>query len=938
VNWLYSGSDNGNDVLTGNGAGTVKAIAQDSQVVFGIQNYNNGVDEFVGDADKTVIRADGANNALDFSRTLLTNISTVDAGSGHDTVYAATSANGHVSYDGNSGTDTLVVTLNLAQAQNQTLLTQLAQLQPGTVNGSVNAGGLDFDAKNFENFQVRIQVGDTYLPLNANNVWIGTSNHDAGTPFAPELSVPMYKASLVNQAWTIFGLGGDDKITGGNKDDILVGGTGRDTMNGGNGSDTYLIGSGDSPTTLGDNFADTGTVGYDRILATANGTQIVINTSMSGIEEVNANGFTGVNIAGATGAHNHIDLSSVKLVGIGEVRGGGSTSNDIFDTSNDSDAVGGQAYRGGQGHDTFNLGHQSTRLLVSDADNGGFDSFAGNVFGDSAVHTVFVEGANTQVGIGTSYGGANTIDVIDARDATNASLVGSSGVHNDWNLSTTVLKGISVVDVGGGNDTVRTAINADGPITYRGGSGTDTLYVSLTADQAGNPAVLAAISALTPSSGSNGSVQVAGLNFSAEGFENFKVGIAVGDTYLPIDTSALVSGNWDHNTLTTSNPAKPTTLFGFGGDDTITGGDKNDVIVGGAGNDTLNGGKGDDTFIITSETASYGDSINGGDGNDRIVATGDGIDIKVTSLSSIEDISGAGFHDVRLVGNNAAHVTLDLSHTSLHGISEVYAGTADNTIYTSSDSDAVGGQAYRGGAGNDTFIFGSEDTRLFYSQTDNGGYDSFQGNAPGVTHTAIAETDNTVIGIASTYGGINSVDVIDGNGHANVVIEGPSWAHLNWDFSGTTLNDIAMIRALSPSGDDTIIGSKGSDHIDSGAGIDWLSGGLGNDTLTGGAGADTFAFGEHGTANVDTILDYNAGQGDKIDLSALLNTLGVTDATFDSRVHLANDGADVKLQVDTNGDAAGGWSDVAVLQGYHALNNDVLVQFENQSHHLTVAA
>jgi hypothetical protein len=32
------------------------------------------------------------------------------------------------------------------------------------------------------------------------------------------------------------------------------------------------------------------------------------------------------------------------------------------------------------------------------------------------------------------------------------------------------------------------------------------------------------------------------------------------------------------------------------------------------------------------------------------------------------------------------------------------------------------------------------------------------------------------------------------------------------------------------------------------------------------------------------------------------------------------------------------WSDVAVLQDYHAAGNQVLVQFEQQTHQLTVAA
>jgi Ca2+-binding RTX toxin-like protein len=161
------------------------------------------------------------------------------------------------------------------------------------------------------------------------------------------------------KATALFGLGGDDTIIGGNMDDVLVGGNGMDTMDGGNGSDTYLIGPGESPATYGDAFTDTGSTGYDRIVATGNNTQIVIK-ALSGIEEINSGGFSGVNIAGATSLHNIIDLSHTKLVGIGEVQGGGATSNDTFYTSNDSDAIGGQAYRGGNGNDTFYLGSQDT--------------------------------------------------------------------------------------------------------------------------------------------------------------------------------------------------------------------------------------------------------------------------------------------------------------------------------------------------------------------------------------------------------------------------------------------------------------------------------------------------------------------------------------------------------------------------------------------------
>jgi Ca2+-binding RTX toxin-like protein len=937
VNWLHRGSDNGGyDTFKGNSdTGTVKAIAQDATAVFGIANYDNGVDEFVGASGGTKIVSDHNNQRLDFSKTTLTNISKVDAGGGNDTVYAATSTSGKIVYDGSSGTDTLVVTLTLEQAQDATLLAQIAALRPGAINGTVNAGGLNFDANNFENFQVRVQVGDTYLPINTSNVWIGTSNHDNGS-HAPALSVADERSSQINESWTIFGRGGNDVITGGNKDDILVGEGGNDTLNGGKGNDTFLVTASTPP----DGFdAFDGGDGYDRIISTGNGVDIQA-ASISNIEEISGNGFGNVDLVLANVTNAKLDLTNVKLRGIEEVRGteqNTGNASQIFYTSNDSDAVGGQAYRGGGGNDTFHLGTQSTRLFVSDADNGGYDSFIGNVFGDAAVHTIVAEGTDTQVRLTTTYGGDKTVDVIDASGVSGvASLVGS-GDHNNWDLSTTVLKGISVVDVGSGNDTVRTAVSADRHITYKGGEGPlDTLYVSLTVEQAGNSAVLAAIAALKPGSGDNGTVDVGGVNFSAEGFEIIKVGIAVGNTYLAFDPATLLTGsNAVHDIITVPDVNKAWTLMGLNGGDTLTGGNKDDILIGGPQGDTLNGGAGNDTFLATADETGF-DRFNGGDGYDRILSTGDGVDIRINSLTGVEEISSAGFHDVRLVGNNATHLTLDLSGTSLHGITEVYAGTANNVIYTSSDSDAVGGQAYRGGAGNDTFIFGDQDTRLLYSAADNGGYDIFRGNTDGATHTIIAETDNTVIGIAGTpsgyrafYGGTDSVDVIDGNGHANVVIEGPSSSHLDWDFSNTTLKDIAMIRALSPTGGDIITGSKGNDTIDSGGGNDRLAGGLGNDTLIGGTGADTFAFAEHGPDNVDTILDYSLGEGDRIDLSALLDALHGNGNHHNDvdLVKLEQSGTGVTVSVDADG--SGAWSEVAVLQGY--AGSHVLVQMEQNA-------
>ena len=142
---------------------------------------------------------------------------------------------------------------------------------------------------------------------------------------------------------------------------------------------------------------------------------------------------------------------------------------------------------------------------------------------------------------------------------------------------------------------------------------------------------------------------------------------------------------------------------------------------------------------------------------------------------------------------------------------------------------------------------------------------------------------------------------------------------------------------LGGTGDDILTGSSGSDLLVSGDGNDILGGGIGNDTLTGGTGADTFAFRETGSANIDHIVDYNAAEGDKIDLQALL------DANFDSGgnisdfVKLTQDGNNITVAVDTDGAADGAtWENVSILDSYGTSGEDLTVLIDGYDHHLTV--
>ena len=72
-----------------------------------------------------------------------------------------------------------------------------------------------------------------------------------------------------------------------------------------------------------------------------------------------------------------------------------------------------------------------------------------------------------------------------------------------------------------------------------------------------------------------------------------------------------------------------------------------------------------------------------------------------------------------------------------------------------------------------------------------------------------------------------------------------------------------MTIFMAVQADDMIFGQEGNDII---------VGGEGADVLHGGSGADTFVFDNVGHG-VDTVSDFNAGEGDVINLSSVLSGL-----------------------------------------------------------------
>jgi parallel beta-helix repeat protein len=124
------------------------------------------------------------------------------------------------------------------------------------------------------------------------------------------------------------------------------------------------------------------------------------------------------------------------------------------------------------------------------------------------------------------------------------------------------------------------------------------------------------------------------------------------------------------------------------------------------------------------------------------------------------------------------------------------------------------------------------------------------------------------------------------------------------------------------SGNNTLHGNTGSDTLYAGSGADSLYGDSENDVLVAGAGsavmagntgADTFLFLEAGGR--DTIADFKTRDGDKIDISDLLQGYDPGDAISDF-VRATSQKGTTTLSVDADGATGGSvFVDIALLQG-----------------------
>ncbi|QDO74634.1 Ig-like domain-containing protein [Aeromonas caviae] len=248
--------------------------------------------------------------------------------------------------------------------------------------------------------------------------------------------------------------------------------------------------------------------------------------------------------------------------------------------------------------------------------------------------------------------------------------------------------------------------------------------------------------------------------------------------------------------------------------------------------------------------------------------------------------------DVSFGGNLLGEVT-----TSNGGTDHIHAGTS----YNKGSAD----QIVSSGAGNDHIETGSGNDVIYAGKT---GADGFG------TDDSLQLTVNQLKAHHIMTGSLSGADaMLDGDGLLLSVDVSSSKADV---VNGGSGND----KIYGQSGSDILFGGTGDDYIDGGSHNDGLRGGLGNDILIGGlgndvmrgdGGSDTFVWNQgdtvSGSLTKDYIMDFNKGsgtinrlEGDKLDLSDLLDSHNQNDLTSLLSVIQGGDGVHLFIREDNS--------------------------------------
>jgi len=685
-----------------------------------------------------------------------------------------------------------------------------------------------------------------------------------------------------------------------------------DTFNGLDGDDTFIF-SGD----LNQNDNINGGNGYDSLLGSAGNDTLVLNT-MSSIEFIDLGAGTDYIMARSGGTLNISAYTlGVDLLGLEYIRD--NITSETITGTNQNDEIHMQSdlytdtFYGLDGDDTFIFSGNLNQNDNIDGGNG-YDSLLGSAGNDTLVLNTMSSIEFIDLGAGTDYIMARSGGTLDISAYTlGVDLLGLEYIRDNTAIETVI----------GTNQNDEIHMQADASAdTFNGLDGDDTFIVS------------GAVNGGDIINGGNGYDRIIGsagndiLTLSTFTSIEF-IDMGAGTDYMRANSGG---------SLNLSAYTIGTTLLGLEyiidntGIETVTGTNQNDEIHMQADTsaDTFNGLDGDDTFIV-SGAVNGGDIINGGNGTNQVIGSTGNDTLRLASFANISSFNFGDGNDTFLIhsGMNFTGVVVDMG-AGTDTLMAQSGMTLDISAYTLgvdfinleyiSDNTAI--ETVIGTNQNDTFVIQADASADTFNGLD--GDDTFivSGAVNGGDIINGGNGNDQLIGSSDddglVFGSLTSIEYIDmGTGIDYIMAKSGSTLDLSGYTRGVNLMNLEYIT--DNTGTETVIGTAQNDLI-------YLQSDSNTDTLYGGAGADTFYINDNLNAT-DILADYNASEGDIIDIADILQfDSGLGDDISDF-VRLtdsgdgnpANGSGTVTLEIDVDGTLNG-----SVFQSYVVFSDQAI--------------